>query len=110
MQKVALYTRQNGSRKYVKVSAKASFGKGTFPPGAVFVLRYVRDGKRCTRSLRIWLFTERGRSRHSPRCRFRALHPRRNQLWLHSSVGGILSQEFLRLHKWAGGWRILRAH
>src|ERR1700731_2957249 len=52
MQKVSLYTRHNSSRKYEKVSAKASFGKGTFPPGTIFVLRYVREGKRVFETLK----------------------------------------------------------
>lgn len=52
MQKVSLYIRHNNSRKYEKVSAKASFGKGAFPPGTIFVLRYVRDGKRVFETLR----------------------------------------------------------
>lgn len=52
MQKVSLYTRHNGSRKYEKVSAKASFGKGVFLPGTIFVLRYVRDGKRVFETLK----------------------------------------------------------
>jgi hypothetical protein len=34
MQKVQLYTRQNGSRKYQKISSKASFKGGNFPPEA----------------------------------------------------------------------------
>jgi len=52
MQKVSLYIRHNRSRSYEKVSAKASFGKGIFPPGTIFVLRYVRDGKRCFETLK----------------------------------------------------------
>jgi hypothetical protein len=52
MQKVSLYVRHNCSRKYEKVSAKASFGKGSFPPGTIFVLRYVREGKRCFETLK----------------------------------------------------------
>ncbi len=52
MQKVSLYTRHNSSRKYEKVSAKASFGKGVFLPGTIFVLRYVRDGKRVFETLK----------------------------------------------------------
>jgi integrase len=52
MQKVSLYTRHNSSRKYEKVSAKASFGKGVFPPGTIFVWWYVRDGKRVFETLK----------------------------------------------------------
>jgi integrase len=52
MQKVSLYTRHNSSRKYERVSAKASFGKGAFPPGTIFILRYVREGKRVFETLK----------------------------------------------------------
>jgi hypothetical protein len=52
MQKVSLYTRHNSSRKYEKVSAKASFGKGVFLPGTIFVLWYVREGKRVFETLK----------------------------------------------------------
>jgi integrase/recombinase XerD len=50
--KVQLYTRHNGSRQYEKVSAKASFKGGNFPIGTIFVLRYVREGKRVFETLR----------------------------------------------------------
>jgi integrase len=50
--KVQLYTRHNGSRQYEKVSDKAAFRGGNFPPGTIFVLRYVRDGKRVFETLK----------------------------------------------------------
>lgn len=52
MQKVLLYVRHHGSRKYEKVSDKASFRGGNFPPGTIFVLRYLREGKTCFETLK----------------------------------------------------------
>lgn len=52
MQKVSLYTRHNGSRKYEKLTSKKTFGGGNFPPGTIFVLRYVREGKRVFETLK----------------------------------------------------------
>ncbi len=52
MQKVLLYTRQHSSRKYKRVTDKASFAGGNFPPGTIFVLRYLREGKCCFETLK----------------------------------------------------------
>jgi integrase/recombinase XerD len=50
--RVSLYVRHASSRKYEKVSAKQSFKGGNFPSDTIFVLRYVRDGKRCFETLK----------------------------------------------------------
>lgn len=52
MQKVSLYIRHNGSRKYEKLTGKSMFAGGNFPAGTIFVLRYVRDGKRIFETLK----------------------------------------------------------
>jgi integrase/recombinase XerD len=52
MQKVSLYIRHNGSRKFEKLTSKQTFGGGNFPPGTIFVLRYVREGKRVFETLK----------------------------------------------------------
>src|SRR5438445_9916652 len=46
MQKVSLYVRQRGTRAYQPADPK-----GNYPMGMIFVLRYVRDGKRCWETL-----------------------------------------------------------
>lgn len=52
MQKVLLYTPQHSSRKYKRVTDKALFAGGNFPPGTIFVLRYLREGKCCFETLK----------------------------------------------------------
>ena len=43
---VSLYVRQSGTRKYIQTTST-----GQYPMGTIFVLRYVRDGKRCWETL-----------------------------------------------------------
>jgi len=53
MQKVSLYIRHSGSRKYEKANPKTlQTYQGRLLPGATFVLRYVRDGKRVFETLK----------------------------------------------------------
>jgi integrase/recombinase XerD len=52
MQKVSLYVRHNISRHYEKLTGKQTFKGGNFPEGTIFVLRYVREGKRCFETLK----------------------------------------------------------
>jgi hypothetical protein len=52
VQNVSLYIRHNGSRQYEKLTSKAMFAGGKFPTGTIFVLRYIRDGKRCFETLK----------------------------------------------------------
>jgi integrase/recombinase XerD len=52
MQKVSLYIRHSSSRKYEKLTDKKTFAGGNFPAGTIFVLRYVRDGKRVFETLK----------------------------------------------------------
>lgn len=52
MQKITLYTRQNSNRKFNRVTDKQMVAGGNFPPGTIFVLRYVRDGKRVFETLK----------------------------------------------------------
>jgi hypothetical protein len=52
MQKVSLYIRHNSSRQYEKLTSKAMFAGGNFPKDTIFVLRYVRDAKRCFETLK----------------------------------------------------------
>ena len=43
---VSLYVRQSGTRKYIQTTPT-----GQYPMGTIFVLRYLRDGKRCWETL-----------------------------------------------------------
>jgi site-specific recombinase XerD len=53
MQKVSLYIRHSGSRKYEKANPKTlQTYQGKLLPGATFVLRYVRDDKRVFETLK----------------------------------------------------------
>jgi len=52
MQRVSLYTRQSSSRKFKRVNDKQTFAGGNFPANTVFVLRYLRGGKRIFETLK----------------------------------------------------------
>ena len=50
--KITLYTRQASSRKFKRITDKQMFAGGNFPASTVFVLRYMRGGKRIFETLK----------------------------------------------------------
>jgi integrase len=52
MQRVTLYTRQSGTRKFKRITDRQTFAGGNFPAGTIFCLRYKHHGKRVFETLK----------------------------------------------------------